>query len=429
MYNIGYSILNFTMVAVTLCIVNKFLGTFFDKKKENYLSVIAWFVFGVFEIYVEYNRGTGSIWTTILSIILVFVISIFNCQKSGKTKIFIITLFYAMWSLIEMLVFFCMSIVPMAKRESDIIGAVISKILMIISIPIFSVFWKRKISELISAKYCIALLFIPIGSIYIAVDEFNSKLNDSNTISSMFTFSILLLFNIIIFEIYYKVVENFTYEKERTVYAQQINMIFKNTEEQKKIMEEFYEEKHNLVNELIVLKDSVENNDQINVIDNLKRIIKISDISEQISNSGNNTVDAIINFKYAVSKEQGIEFDLKIFIPEILSFSQCDVGIVLGNALDNAIEAVKECKTHEKVIKISMGIKKKALVLVIKNPYEHILKFDKSENLRTTKKESSRHGYGLNSIRRVAHKYQGIIHTETDDNLFSLTVLMNLEKF
>ena len=56
----------------------------------------------------------------------------------------------------------------------------------------------------------------------------------------------------------------------------------------------------------------------------------------------------------------------------------CDIGIALGNALDNAIEAVRDCRQHQKVIEISMGVKKQALVMLIKNPYEHVLKNDRS---------------------------------------------------
>lgn len=214
--------------------------------------------------------------------------------------------------------------------------------------------------------------------------------------------------------------------KEHTVYAQQFDMIEKITVSQKKMLEEFYEDRHNLLNKLIVLKNSVENSDKESVIRNLNQIIKNSNISENISNTGNSTIDCLINFKYAVAKEYGITFQLKIFIPEELSMEPCDIGIALGNALDNAIEAVRDCRQHQKVIEISMGVKKQALVMLIKNPYEHVLKNDRSGKYQSTKTESGRHGYGLNSIARIAEKYQGEILVEAQDSVFCLTVVMNL---
>ena len=47
--------------------------------------------------------------------------------------------------------------------------------------------------------------------------------------------------------------------------------------------------------------------------------------------------------------------------------------------------------------------------MLIKNPYEHVLKNDRSGKYQSTKTESGRHGYGLNSIARIAEKYQGEI--------------------
>ena len=42
-------------------------------------------------------------------------------------------------------------------------------------------------------------------------------------------------------------------------------------------------------------------------------------------------IDALLNTKYSIAKENGIQFLLKIFIPEELPVNQCDLGVVLGN--------------------------------------------------------------------------------------------------
>ena len=128
-------------------------------------------------------------------------------------------------------------------------------------------------------------------------------------------------------------------------------------------------------------------------------------------------------------KENGIQFLLKIFIPEELPVNQCDLGVVLGNALDNAIEATEKCNENNKNIEIAMGIKKQSLVLVIKNPYEGSLKQDKSGKLISTKNDFRRHGYGISSIQKVADKYGGDVIIETQDGKFVLTVMMNIGEF
>lgn len=223
-------------------------------------------------------------------------------------------------------------------------------------------------------KLYYVLFIIPIGSIYIAAETFFIMNLKNNLVTAMMIFSILLVFNIIIFEIYSKLVQFFTFEQEKTVYTQQLDIISRNTEEQKKIMEKFHEEKHNLVNELIILKHNTESGEYENVLINLNHIINAYETKENISCTGNEVIDAIINFKYAIAKEKGIRFVLKIFVPEEMPINQCDIGIVIGNAIDNAIEATSECISSEKIIQIIMGSKKEAFVMIVKNPFEYIIK-------------------------------------------------------
>ncbi len=194
-------------------------------------------------------------------------------------------------------------------------------------------------------------------------------------------------------------------------------------------MEEFYREKHDLVNELASLKGCIEECNMESLTKNLDKIIHSYESTEKVCNTGNSTVDAIINFKYAVASEYGIKFCLKIFIPNELSIDICDIGVVLGNAVDNAIEAVRKCKNREKIIQISMGVRKEAWVIVIKNPYEHEVEKGRNGMLLSTKQEKQRHGYGLKSITRIAEKYQGEAITEIENGIFSLTVVLNLREF
>lgn len=128
-------------------------------------------------------------------------------------------------------------------------GVVISKIFMIIFVYILPKVITKKLKVYIPNKYYFFLLLIPMGGICIAIMEFYSL---SNAFYSMITISILLLFNVVIFEIYIKLNEIFIYEKERTVYAQQFDILGKSTASQEKMLEKFHEEKHNLINKLIV---------------------------------------------------------------------------------------------------------------------------------------------------------------------------------
>lgn len=428
MVSAGNLILNGTMVIATLWIVNKYLGIFGNKRK-NVFSVCIWILFAIFQTYVQINSGVASIWTTIISICLVTLISVLGYDGGEKKSFLEVLLLYVVWLLIEIIISFCVNMLPLEENSFNMAGNVISKIVMIIGVYVFSIMWKKTNNNFIPTKFYIGLLIVPIGSVYIAVTEFYSIWEIQEVLTSMITFSILLLFNIVVLEIYSKISENFVMEKEKAIYVQQMNIMAINTEEQKKVMKNFHREKHDWINELIVLKNEIEDENRDVVIQKIDKIIQNCQSGEIISDTGNKCIDALINIKYATAKEKGIDFITKIFIPAELPIDQCDIGIALGNALDNAIEATDKSNLETKKIEIIMGIKKQSLVLVVKNPFNGVLKMDKDGKLLSTKDECTKHGYGINSIIKVAEKYNGDVIIEEEDRKFIITVTMNLKDF
>lgn len=423
MHNIENGIINLVIALTAVWIVNRFWKNFFEKKKNSFMSVAICVLYCVFQILFQYRRGNINLLLSCINIVLIMLMAVYRYHCVGKRKYFLLFLFYSVWTLLEIFVFFMFRLIQVEQHNQDIEGVVISNILMIIFIYVVSAMWNKVDAEMLPNKFYLFLLLIPIGSIYIAVNEIFYDRN--SRLSSTIIMSILLLFNVIIFEIYIKASEVFMYEKERTVYAQQVEIISENTIEQKKMLEDFHEEKHNLINELAVLRGSIENDDKESAIRNLNKIIHNCSNTEKVSNSGNSTVDAIINFKYTTAREYGIDFRLKVFIPDELPIEQCDIGVVLGNAIDNAIEAVRKCESSKKVIEISMGVKKEAWIIVIKNPYEKEIKRDRNGRILSTKTKEYRRGYGLKSIERIVEKYQGEVLIDTENGKFSLTMVLN----
>lgn len=429
MYSIQRGIFCVSMVIVAVWIIDRFLGIFLQKKKQTVLSVTLWAVFMIFQFFLELHVGTASVWNTLINISMIFLISITSYHQDKKFNLYIVMLLWVVWALLEMLVFYCMGMLPMERQDTHMAGAAISKILMIITVYLLSVYWKKKNNKFIPVSYDMVLLLIPAGSMYIAVNEFTASQHGNSIIAPLVTFSILLCINVIVFEIYAKLAENFMLENEKTVYEQQLYMISRNTEEQKKMMEGFREERHNFINKLIVLKDDMEHSENERALEELNWLMQELPGKSIISNCGNSTVDALINFKNITAEKAGVAFRLKIFIPANLPINQCDLGVVMGNALDNAIEAAEQYDGTDKFVEIIMGVKKEALVLTIKNPFCNEIRKDKQGNLLSTKSDGNRHGYGVKSIRRVAEKYNGEVLIETEKQLFLMTVIMNLEQF
>lgn len=426
MYSLGNIVFDIAMTIAAVWIVKRFWGSFFTEKKPDVWSNGTLIAYAALQMCFQVQRGSGNPVLLIANIVLIFLVAITGYECRGKSKFFLLAVFCTVWLLMEFLAFFMIGNLPMRQESIAIFGEVISKLLMMIVVYVLSIFWGRKQEGKIPNKFFLWLFFIPLGSGYIAFSEFYLKIDH---IFAMIVISILLVFNVIIYELYIKMNDFYIRERENAMYAQQMDMIAANTAEQKRMMEEFHEEKHNLVNELIVLKELIGTKRSKEAIENIDEIIKGRYYSERISDTGNSTVDAIINFKYALASESGITFSLKAFIPQELPIAQKDIGVVLGNALDNAIEATKACTQSDKKIEISMGVKKEAWVIVIRNPYENEIKQDRAGEIITSKKDKTRHGYGLKSIRKISEKYQGDAIVDTENNVFTLTVVLNFGEF
>lgn len=424
MFDLGLMVLEVAMAITTTWILFRFFRLFLEKKKLNARTIIVLIVFVLFQWAFEHGWGKGSFWIIIANVGLALLLAIIGFTGGWFKKLFLSILLSAFWVLVEISLFFAMSSAHIDIETMGTIGTIASKIVMIICINTAKLFWQKRENGILPKKYCFGLLFIPVGSLYIAFNLYYSSWN--NSFALMMTQGLLLVFNVIVFEMYFQLGDRFLAEKEQAIFTQHINSISRNTEEQKRIMHDFREEKHNLVNELIVFKSSLEENGNVSALNSLARIITNLDKSEEISISGNDTVDALINYKYAKAKEMGVRFNLRIFVPNVLPIDQSDLGLLLGNALDNAIEACAECETDTRIVNLKMNVKKEALIIVIENPYKEV-KLDKSGNLVTTKEnKNNTHGYGLRSIAKVANKYEGEVLTDFGNNEFKLTLILNL---
>ena len=148
--------------------------------------------------------------------------------------------------------------------------------------------------------------------------------------------------------------------------------------------------------------------------------------SEMYSNTGNMAFDSIINYKLKTAKEDNIKLDLSLLIPSVLNVEITDIVTIMGNLLDNALEAV--AKVEEKMIKLDIEFSKSNLYIKLDNSFNGNTKYadrnDKEEKRIATLKAKDEHGYGLENIRKSVEKYNGHIDITHDNNIFSVGILL-----
>lgn len=131
---------------------------------------------------------------------------------------------------------------------------------------------------------------------------------------------------------------------------------------------------------------------------------------------GNDVVNIILNEYRQLTEDAGITFTYDVSIPHILSVTAVDLYILLGNTLDNAIEACESLPEEERYIHLRFGTFHEILFLQIKNPYaEDYPQRSKGKN----------HGYGLQNVQRCVNKYEGHMATEQKDGVFTLWLRLN----
>lgn len=156
---------------------------------------------------------------------------------------------------------------------------------------------------------------------------------------------------------------------------------------------------------------------------------------EQLENrvyTGNAVSDAVINSKFRLAEKEikNIKLNADNFIlPNSINIQAYDIGIILNNGLDNAIEACKKmCLKYsdsETFISIRSFCKRNMFFIEIENSFDGFVKIDKkNEYLASTKEQSEAHGIGLRNIRNCAIKYEGDIDFIIDDNKFILSVML-----
>ena len=408
-------------------ITKHFWDSFLVRRKASFASILPWILLCASQFVSQsVQYGGFSLSPTLINTLVILIVAIFSYEPTGLETYFLFAFFCIMWGLIELTLTSLFSLLKISYQSSKPLGTAASLILMMAFTHVISLLPNQKERASIPNRLAFALLLVPVGSLYIMLVQFFTV--DSYFLSiSVFIF--LLLFNMIIFDVYTRLSRYFLREKENAIHAEQLFLVSQSMEEQKKLMEEFYEEKHNLINELTALRGSIRQDNNEDAIRNLDQILNCYHGMGTISSSGNSTVDTIINAKYTAAKEYGISFQLQICIPEEIAAAPSDLGVVIGNALDNAITAVRECISAPKIIHISMGVKKNALIMVMKNPYEHTIRRNRNGEFLSTKPENDRHGYGIRSIRRIAKAYNGDVIIDADNGLFVLTVVLNFKEF
>lgn len=148
----------------------------------------------------------------------------------------------------------------------------------------------------------------------------------------------------------------------------------------------------------------------------------LEEINRNIVNTGNPVIDAILQSKLHTAKDSQATLQISTKFAEEIKIDELELGIILGNALDNAIEAVKKISDQDnRIIKLNIFSTEDRISVSVTNP---VLENIDTNKLTTSKADKENHGYGIKSIKAIAQKHDGIVSFSCENQIFNISVNM-----
>ena len=140
--------------------------------------------------------------------------------------------------------------------------------------------------------------------------------------------------------------------------------------------------------------------------------------------SGNIMVDAILNSKLSLAKARGISINAKAIVPEFINLSEIDLCVIIGNLLDNAIEASMKIKDPaQRFIRVYMDLKRNNLYITVTNSSGGEINKHDSKYLSS---KGPNHGFGIMRTDRIVQKYGGFINRNSEEGVFTSEIMLPL---
>lgn len=182
--------------------------------------------------------------------------------------------------------------------------------------------------------------------------------------------------------------------------------------------------RHDYHNHIQVLKAHMSLSQYEQAEDYLDRLEEDLTSVDTVLKTGNVMVDAILNSKLTMIQEKKIAVDATAIVPEEISISGIDLSVLIGNLLDNAMEACMELdEEKERFIRIYIDIIKKQLYISVTNSMAG--KVERTGSGFLSRKTGS-HGFGLLRIDSIVDKYGGFLNRQTEDGVFATEVTLPL---
>lgn len=175
---------------------------------------------------------------------------------------------------------------------------------------------------------------------------------------------------------------------------------------------------HDFHNHIGVLQQLITHQDYNKALEYLGELqAPVKEIADAV-HTGDETVDYLINSRITAAFTSHIQLEVQVEFPRNTNIHSADLCAIVGNLLDNALEAAGKVRAPERrMVRLTIRRIHQMLVIKVENDFEEI-PMDENGQFSTTKRDGGLHGWGLKSARAAAEKYDGTVRTTYEGHTF-----------
>jgi signal transduction histidine kinase len=420
LYGSSYMLSTFFELYIISKLVDIFLGTATKEKRV----IVAAYMLRLVACTVQYAYMPHALLNMLVEVITLFIITLCYSGNIAK-KIIAVILIYVCLFASEAVVAGVLELadIPLSERghNGDAFSYIGISIALWIIYEIIHAFKNINTEIVLPKTFDIIIVLLSFIIFLMETVIFSQKdIMDSIKVISVICMLLILFLIIYLYDViskyYVERIQSEVIEREKNYYLKQAELLEQSNEGIRAL-------RHDMKNHLYALASMIsdENEDAKKYIDNIAERFEKSEI---YSSTGNVALDSVINYKLSQAGKRNIKIYSNITIPSNIQNGVEDLVTIIGNLLDNAIEA-SERVVENRYIAMKIQYKRGTMFIDVKNGYDGIVK-QKNGNITTKKADKAFHGIGLKSVRSAVNNHDGTMKVDFDKKEFRVNVMLYL---
>lgn len=413
-YNIlGILIFQVALFNMTIDAINYFHNknnTVLNYDKRRYITGIV--ITAILLLIAGYGAviSVDNLWILVIPDLIIFGMYVI---ATGRIKLTQSAL------LIIILCFVSVSSIYCSMLISDYYKIINSGIICLVECIVINIFMKRDVHRFTGYETFVLLLNVAISVVII------NFLMDVDKELYQYCGMLCVAVNcFMVFRMVYRIKDSQQKEREQIktisdlqLQNQYLNSVYTLDEHTRKV-------RHDLKNHMNIMRTLLEDEQEgrVKTIEYINQYVKQTSLMYETVKTDNKVINAVINSKLLYCAENGINTSVSV-CKDVSNLSDVEICTVLGNLLDNAIEAELKNDEHEREIQLNINMEEDMLNIFVKNKIKESV-LAANHELKTTKKDDKNHGIGMKNIYDIVTRHNGYvdIYEEADYICFNLQI-------